>query len=180
MNPQSLSQTRVQSQFEVCTCMACLFQSRTLYAERACDRPVTCRQLRYLRHIVRLCRVSECKWTFCSVDLESERISRHEKSHFGMEGNYHCNARYCPQAAHSFKRWADLIRHCEGAHCKNPPQFKCHVLGCKYREKAFPRADKLKNHIRNMHTGQAAPGRGPRKLKPKPAAKEIKKSRSQA
>ena len=115
------------------------------------------------------CPFADCQLRTCvCLGGDGFRWRQHLQSHSGEPGRYHCTAKYCPLANKPFKRWAELSRHCEGAHCKNAKKYHCHVLGCKYHDHlSFVRKDKLTSHIRNVHAGYVAPGQGPRKLKPK-------------
>ena len=115
------------------------------------------------------CPFPDCQTKFCNRFGQPRlRPHKHLESHIGSRGSYHCTAKYCSLANKSFKRRAELMRHCEGAHCKVAKRYRCHVIGCKYRDTlSFVRKDKLTSHVRNVHTGHVAPGQGLRKLKPK-------------
>jgi hypothetical protein len=57
----------------------------------------------------------------------------------------------------AFTRWYDLRRHYAGTHSNDGPAFWCHVDGCERSEiqggRAFPRKDKLSDHVRKAHRG---------------------------
>lgn len=121
------------------------------------------------------CPIVDCSKLRCILSSFSEQS--HIKSHCGENGHFHVIVKHCPLANKTFKRWPDLIRHNETAHCKNAKTYHCLVLGCKYHDRhSFSRRDKLASHIRNVHAGHVVPGGKLCKLKP--AAKKGQTSKT--
>jgi hypothetical protein len=63
---------------------------------------------------------------------------------------------HSPSCNHkTFTRWYDLRRHHDGTHSNEGPTFWCQVNGCECSNveggRAFPRKDKLNDHVRKMH-----------------------------
>jgi hypothetical protein len=73
-----------------------------------------------------------------------------------MNGKFKYNHTQCEYK--SFSRPAELKRHNITTHASQKSEHWCPILGCKRSMamgiKAFPRKDKLKDHLRQMH-GQA-------------------------
>ena len=79
----------------------------------------------------------------------------HERTHYLHEGKYHCREEHCRAVTTS---WTDLKRHYTSKHCKKPKKFPCPHFGCnRGGDNGFPRKDKLKSHIDNVHKN-LAPG----------------------
>ena len=132
------------------------------------------------KKVIYRCPIADCQFRLCQWPHLNNNSDwrKHLQSHSGKPGEYHCTAKYCPMINKPFKRWAELARHCEGAHCKNAKRYRCHVLGCKYHDTlSFARKDKLTSHIRNVHAGQVAPGQGLRKLKLKAKKDESRETK---
>jgi len=105
------------------------------------------------------CRLPNCGSIF-TINYPRTQRAKHEKFHFGVNGRYDCIQ---PQCVFKNKTWAVLTRHYTGKHCSVPGQHSCPETGCKYKgEKAFKRADHLRNHINEVHRGEARI----RKIKP--------------
>ena len=112
---------------------------------------------------------------FYSCDKETFGLFRdwkkHFRSHFKPDKKYACPAPNCKTV---FNRFAELERH-STTHCRKPREFPCPEVGCtRSGQNGFPRKDKLKSHMSNMHKGQAAPDQLMRRLAPKPAILEGK------
>ncbi|KAF1833446.1 hypothetical protein BDW02DRAFT_500548 [Decorospora gaudefroyi] len=71
-----------------------------------------------------------------------------------MNGKFKCNRANCEHK--TFNRPAELKRHHNTTHSVKKPEFWCPVSRCErsahVRMKSFPRKDKLKDHVRLMHS----------------------------
>ena len=173
---QSVSEAETERELEaflhdqVCTCASCLCNQQWPWdlLERLEESPKT-------KSLLLDCRVPGCQWTSDSTPFSAwgsnlKEILAHERdwshiTHYGKSGDWRCREVGCKFVT---KRWKDFIkRHTLTQHCKNPPNFKCPVLGCKYHEHGFVRQDKLKSHHDKVHKGKFRPGKPNQVIKPK-------------
>lgn len=170
---QELQYVQAPSARRECQCISCLEQ--TGFTDIGlCTDPEICRNLdgsplriRWSNEHGRLkCPIADCEFMFCGEHTYHASKLAHLRSHCRTDDGYRCTMRYCSRATKSFKRWADLTRHAETAHCNNAAILHCPVLGCKYHDRlGFTRKDKLASHAK-IHAGSIVPGREPRRLKP--------------
>lgn len=161
-----------------CTCASCLL----LGATRS-DKLERIKDWQSVDKKVLACKFSGCTeiaYLFCDSPsddrLYRKDFAKHERTHFGKVGEYHCLEEGCNTTT---KKFADLKRHHSNKHCTNAPKFSCPVLGCKYGgDNGFTREDKLKSHHRNVHQGKAAPGKAFQPLKPKTDGAKVVKGKS--
>ena len=100
-------------------------------------------------------------------------LRKHEKAHFGEEGNFRCLSDHCTFVT---KRWSDLKRHSTVMHCKYAKKFPCPVPYCKFAgdNNGFLRKDKLTSHFNRVHKGVKAAPRGTlRAIKAAPAKEAV-------
>ena len=113
------------------------------------------------------CRMPDCEKLLYSwgsgpmsewkIESSVRQLAKHENTHFGSPGNYHCLEPGCRTTT---KKFEDLKRHYRGKHCTKPTYFPCPILDCKYSgANGFPRKDKLKSHYRNVHEKKAVSGK---------------------
>lgn len=94
------------------------------------------------------------------IDLKSDIRRSSYRSNL-----YHCDIVGC---SHKSKRWGDLERHILTRHCSETAKHPCSFPGCERGgENGFPRKDKLKSHVENVHRGRGIPPKQPRALAPK-------------
>ena len=104
------------------------------------------------------CRVPGCSEAFGAYE------KGHEQGHFRKGDRYACQDNHCNFTS---KRFSDLRRHYQSKHCRKPNEHLCYIIGCRYREIGFPRADKLKSHLRSAHKGMPVPSKQLPVIKPK-------------
>ena len=108
----------------------------------------------------------KCHFPSClTSETSSNRLWKHETSHYGMRGQYKCLEKDCQTVIQNFY---ELKRHYK-KHCTSPDKeiFSCPVLSCKYSGKnGFSRKDKLKSHYKNIHEGKPGPLKAGRVIKP--------------
>ncbi len=146
-----------------CSCMSCLLLG--LLKDILLRQPNVFRDLPRNRESTFVCRFPGCQEQITeSFGRAAPQAVYHERRHFGNLGEYHC-LEGCQTTT---KNFADLRRHYTVRHCTNAIKYPCPIVGCKYGgDNGFTRKDKLKSHHRNVHQGNAVPGKTFRAIKPK-------------
>lgn len=81
---------------------------------------------------------------------------RYRKHDFRHRKPYVCEVPGCLRTA-GFSTRNDLERHTKSKHPAAIPEnestkkFRCHVPGCKSKDKAWPRLDNFRSHLKRVH-----------------------------
>lgn len=120
-----------------------------------------------------ICKFSSCRKSYYEIigttsnynDLKGQSAFRnHFLQHYHQSGQYICQIESCKS---TFQRPNDMVRHYRSQHCTRREKYPCNVIGCKYTgDNGFARKDKLRSHYKNVHEGQALPGRSLRTILP--------------
>lgn len=159
-----------------CSCMNCLFLGTQMGIFLPESRPKDLPGVQYYSHA--------CRFRVCRELIRREiayymiyELAKHERTHFGNSGDYHCLEEGCKT---NTKKFADLRRHYTVRHCTNASKFPCPVFGCKYGgDNGFTREDKLKSHHRNVHQGNVVPGKAFQPIQPKANGANVIESKPQ-
>lgn len=88
-------------------------------------------------------------WPETITDMDRKHDLRHRKP-------FICTYPGC-QRSEGFSTTNDLDRHMKSKHpsCQKANlakrQYRCHIEGCKSREKAWPRLDNFRSHLKRVH-----------------------------
>ena len=142
-----------------CDCLACTISSKTQWG--------------HLKDGNLICTFSSCRKSYLEItgsslhscEMKANNAFRaHMLQHYYQSGRYVCQIENCKS---TFQRPNDMVRHYRSQHCTRREKYPCNVIGCKYSgDNGFARKDKLRSHYKNVHKGQALPGRSLRTILP--------------